>query len=209
MHTFRPAQYLALLLVPLAAIAACSGGGDREALTLEEYFPRLELPFGEFESRSDAVGERFAAQLDGGDGSLSEALERAFKVLPQLLAETQPIIDDVVKDLEAIEPPAATAAAHAQLVAGYRGLRTLLDDLADQLESGDADAAAAFAALTNDAAATEMGQRISRAITELEAVAEANGIAVDFSAAGFGGPGQGRLREAAPPLPTATTPAGW
>ncbi len=204
MNTFRPAQYLALLLLPLAAIVACSGGDDREALTLEEYFPRLEMLFGEFESRSDAVGERFSAQLEGGDGSLSQALELAFKVLPQLLAETQPIIDNVVKDLEAIAPPAATAEAHAQLVAGYRELRTLLDDLADQLESGDADAADAFAALTDDASVTETGQRISRAITELEAVAEANGIAVDLSAAGFGGSGQAPGEPVEAPVPRRT-----
>ena len=190
MNTFQPARYLALLLLPLAAIAACSGGDDQEALTLEEYFPRLETLFGEFESRSDAVGERFSDQLDGGGGNLSEALERALTVLPELLAEIQPIAGDLVDGLEAIEPPAATADAHAELVAGYRELLTLFDDLADQFESGDADAATTFAALTEDASATETGQRIGRAITELETVAEANGIVVDFSAAGFGGSGQ-------------------
>ena len=165
-------------------------GDDREALTLDEYFPRIEMLFGEFESRSDAAGERFSGRLDGGDGSLSEALELALKVLPELLAEMQPIAGDLVQSLEAIEPPAAAADAHAELVAGYRELRTLLDDLADQLDSGDVDAAAALAVLTNDASATETGQRISRAITELETVAEANGIAVDLGAAGFGGSGQ-------------------
>ena len=38
MNRLRPAQYLALLLLPLAALVAGTGGDDREALTLEEIF---------------------------------------------------------------------------------------------------------------------------------------------------------------------------
>ena len=159
--------------------------------------------FGEFESRSDAVGERFSEQLDGGGGSLSEALERALTVLPAMLAEIQPIAGDLVEGLEAIEPPAAAADAHAELVAGYRGQLTWLDELADQLESEDADAATALAALTDDASTTEMGQRINRAITELETVAEANGIAVDLSAAGSGGSGQAPVEQVEAVVPRA------
>ena len=185
MNAFRPARYVALLLLPLAILAACGGGDDQEMLTLEDYFPRLEALFGEFESRSAAVGERFTEQFDAEDLSLSETMELVLEVLPELLAETRPINRDLVEGLERVEPPAAAADAQAELVAGYQGVRALLEDLADQLESGETDGAAAFAALFEDASATEMGERIGRAIAELEALAVANGIVVDLSAAGF------------------------
>lgn len=127
MSARRPALYFALFLLPLAAPTACTGGEERETLTMEQYFARIELLFGEFEGRSDLAGERFTAQLDGGGESLSEALELALSSLPELVAAMQPIAGDLVEGLEAIEPPAATAGAHAEMLAGYRELLSRFD----------------------------------------------------------------------------------
>lgn len=195
----------ALALMLLAA--ACSGGDRRDPLTLEQYFPRVEALFDEQESRSEAMTERLSSQFDGAAADAEAAVEAALAVLPAMMAELRPILDDLIRGLEAIDPPAEVVSPHAVLVEGYREVRAMLDDLAGQLDRGEGGVEV-FAAFTADASTTDLGRRLAATVAELEAVAQEHGIAVDLSYAGGqsgGGSGEGVIVEGRVAQPDAPT----
>jgi hypothetical protein len=198
---------LALAAVTLAVVAACGGGDSEVALTLDQYFPRVQVLLEEQETRADAVGERYTSQLDARATSLDEALAAALPVLPVMLAALRPATVDLLTGLEDIVPPREAEDTHGALVRGYQEMLTLMDDLVARLERGEGGVEA-FAVMFADASGTALGQRLTTALSDLEELAEASGIAVDLGAGGAqasgrnGGAGGAPGPRVIPPEPT-------
>ena len=177
--------FLGVAPVMLLLAAACSGDSKPEPLTLEQYFSQVDGIFKEQERRAEAIGEKYNDRLNPEASTLDEALEAAAQALPELLAEIRPVVADTVVALDELAPPSEVLVTHQDLVDSLRELLVFYLDLEAGLKSGDT-LDAALEALFADASASELGQGLDLALTDLQAVADANGIEVDL-AGGVGG----------------------
>ncbi len=174
-------RYVGFLLLALAGlVAACTGGADRESVTLDEYFQRVQALHEQQEQHSDALGERFSEQFSGID-SLEQALAAMQAVLPEFLPEYRSIIEQTRAGLEPLELPAEVRDLHDGLLAAYDDLVALIDDTLGQLERGEAGEEV-LQMFLGDRAGTALGMRFTAIADELIAIANAAGIAVDLSA---------------------------
>ena len=60
MRRVRALGYIVAAVGGIALLAACSGGADRESVTLEQYLRRVQTLHEQQEQRSEALGQRFA-----------------------------------------------------------------------------------------------------------------------------------------------------
>ena len=193
MRRVRVLGYIFAAVGGFALLAACSGGTDRESVTLEEYMQRVQTLHEQQEQRSEALGERLAGQFSGSE-SLQDALEAMLAVLPEFLPEYRSIIEETRAGLDALEPPADVRAVHADLLAAYADLAALIDDAGGQLARGEAGEAV-LQTLLGERSGTALGVRFATIANALVGIADAAGIAADLSygalaadAAGSDGP---------------------
>ena len=157
----------AAVLVMVAGIAAAAGWAcddEGNALTLEEYFQRIEEADSEANERSDEVFETEPETVEEAQDQLQD--------LPD-------IIRDFIEDLENIEPPEEAQDAHERVVEGGREAADQFEDIID--EASDAESIEDFfAALSSDEFAN-VGQAFDDACQELQALADENEIDVTLN----------------------------
>jgi len=156
-----------LLLALGVAAGACKDGGGG-ALTLEEYFRKLDELDSEFSTGSDAVD----AQIEG-----SQDLDE----IRGLMDEQVTVFDDFIGGLEDLEPPDEVQEPHDNAIEGLSDFRDELSAAVD--EAGDAETVdEAFAAFDSlDFTGIEQAQAACR---ELEQIAADNNITVDLDCEG-------------------------
>ena len=163
---------LSLGIVLLGAIAAaCGGGGDGEALTLEEYFQRLDVLVDSVAESSQSLGDDASADLDPS-ASLEEQIEASRSFLSAFAASIATFLDDI-RD---IDPPAEVEDAHDAFVEAAGDFVESSEDLIGQLDdvASLADFGVVFAAFD------ELGDP-EEACLDLQAIADENSIAVDLN----------------------------
>lgn len=147
-----------LFLAAAALAAACTGGSDREAVTLEEYFARVQALHEVQEQSSEALGSQLESRFSGAES----------------------VIEETRVGLDELEPPAEVRDVHADLLVAYGDLVALIDEAADQLERGEAGEEV-FQTLLGDRTWTALGLRMTEIANELVSIADAAGITVDLS----------------------------
>lgn len=165
---------VAVLLACAAFAVACSDGGGG-ALTLEEYFQKLDA----IQEGNDATfATQEASAPEPSPDASGEDLAALFRDSVTVSAST---LRDAGTAADDLEPPDEVADAHADIVAAINGAADALDSAADaipdtltreELDSGEffnnEDLNAAFDAITT-------------ACNALEAIATANNITVDLA----------------------------
>jgi hypothetical protein len=194
----RPLHFAAVAALVLAA-GACGGGGgdaDQEAPTatataepadgeeptqpaatepsepspgLEAYYQELDAAENAFRQEQDAAQERF--------NLITETTP--VEDVADILLDLRSAIDRFVADLEAIDPPAATEAPHAETIAGFQFVSGLIEDAVAAADSG-ATVEEVFA-FFETAEATEASDALDATCDALQAIADQNGIVVDLS----------------------------
>ena len=162
--------YSAAILLAVGAVAgACGGGG--EALTLEEYFQRLD-------QIGDEADQKFQA-LDGGPGEEASDEEIA-DYIDSLTQQEIVIIADFIANLRDLDPPAEAEDVHAEAIesgeAAAQALQALADGIPDALSAAEAEAF--FAEPDPDVEAAF--RRFDDACFAFQAVADNNNIDVDL-----------------------------
>lgn len=150
--------------------AGCSGGSE---LSLDEYFTKLneiQVPF-------EQGSQDRAAEAESSMQSVSSESE-ALPLLKRYLEETVTATDDLVTELETINPPSEVKSGHANFVSAMKDIRDATTGVIDRFdEFGSVDEVVQF--LTTDLA--DVGQRADDACRALQAVADDNDIDVGLS----------------------------
>jgi hypothetical protein len=168
-----------MILPTLLALVAIGCGGS--GLSLQEYFSKLHQLQVPFEQNARDREAELQSSLQGATDQ--EALSLAKGDLEDIVAA----LDDLVADLEAIDPPKEAEEQHKEFVAATRAIRdAAADAIARFDEFASYDELVQF--FTTDLA--EVGQRGNDACNALQAVADDHRIDVDLSC------------DASPPAPT-------
>ncbi len=160
MRTIAAAGFL---LVMAFGVSACSSGGG--ALSLEEYFEKLQEADEKQTEKTDAIGERLADTED------IEEIKDAFGEFPAIL-------DDFLDDLEGLEPPEEAEDAHNEAVEAGRDFLEEFDELMEDIE--DAESIDDLLGATESSAFTGADERLTEACNELQSVADENDIDVNL-----------------------------
>ena len=181
---FAPLALIAALLLAFGAIAAaCGGDGDGDgdgggdggggALTLQEYFQRVEELDTALQAEEAALDERMEDDLASVTDE-QDALDLVQDGFEAQLAN----IEDFVDDLDGLDPPAEVEDAHNEAVAAQRDFLDLFKDVLAQL--GDIDSFDAVDELfgADDIAAAE--ERATQSCLAVEQIGVSNGFDVDF-----------------------------
>lgn len=158
---------ISLILAMLAA--ACGGGGG--ALSLEEYFQELDEGQNDVDQRFE---DAFQQEEPGPDTSEEEVAAFAHEVVETFAT----ILGDAEGTFGDLEPPTEAEDAHDALVQAIGDTRTAIaaaaDDLPDALSLEELET---FFETSEVEAATAA---IDEACSELQAIADDNGIDVDL-----------------------------
>ena len=161
----RAAAAAALIGVAVFGGWACSDDSG-EALSLEEYFQKLDEAENTFTESGDALFEGTSEE------PTSEELE-------ELLGEFTDVIKAFVSDLEALEPPEEAQEAHDAAVAAGNTASDAYDDLVEA--AGDAESAEALFNSAEGEAANAAVEAFSEVCFDLQQVAADNSIEVDLN----------------------------
>ena len=156
------------LLAGALGLAACDDDGDDE-LSTEEYFRRLQELEDRFEDRSDEIDEAIGDVFD------AELTDETREDIEQYLADASDAIDDYREDLDDLDPPEEAEDAHERAVEGAEELRETFEDWRDRLEDADS-----VEELFEDADIDAL-ERLSDACSDLEELAQDNGIDVELN----------------------------
>ena len=168
----------ALLLALGVAATACGGDG---ALSLEEYFQRLDAIQNESDARFEAL-EAEEPDIDDDDvldEEEKEALRDSFAAFPTIFREAIDKADD-------LDPPAEAEEAHDELVAAGEALVESQSELQEDFLARLADIESTseleelFSELFENAEAQAASERFTAACLALQDIANANDIAVDL-----------------------------
>ena len=178
---------LLLTLVPVLALAtaAAACGGDGGRLTLEEYFERFA-----------AIQERMEALVEEADTSqpavtvtpatpgaaTAEAASDQEQIDAQLepLAASLPVLADFTEALVGIDPPAEVEDLHNEFVDMLREVTAINQDIVDQLEDAASSSDLEEVVESTRPQFIRVLERGARVCSELQEVADANGIDVDL-----------------------------
>ena len=179
---FAAARVQLVLVGGLAAIlvlafAACGGGDDGDALSVEAYLVEMERLDAEAEAQQAALRQQFEAATvgDGGSGALTAGYVGALEAYYVGLVEAG---KDFVNAVEDLQPPDDAQDLHDEYIAAYDELLTQLNAVIDQIPSlvtsGERDALLANPDLE---AAFARG---NAACADLQQLATDNNVDVDF-----------------------------
>lgn len=164
-------SFVVALAVVVAALAAACGDNGGSKLTLEEYFQRIESIIDDLDE-----GLTLAApvEVDSEDDRI-EVTREFYRAVAALWSDSQEAFHE-------IDPPTEIVSAHEEAVAARDVRAMTLQDLAEQLESGDsvAELEAVFAQLGEDDAFHAAAERSKQACLTLQKLAADNGIDVDL-----------------------------
>jgi hypothetical protein len=159
---------IAVAALTTMLLAAACGDGDA-ALTVEEYFAQVEAAGNEFAERGDAAD----AELTESEDPVADAKE----IIPQF----EEILGDFLDTLEGISPPEEAADAHESTVAAGKEALAALSDAADAV--ADVDDLAGLVEFFEGPAMTAFGaagERFEASCTELQGIAEDQGLDVEL-----------------------------
>jgi hypothetical protein len=171
-----PLALTVALLLSLGVVAGCgddNGDGNGGALTLAEYFEKL-----------DELDETFAAESDAIEAEMDEALtdledeDEIIDLFSQSFRDQLDNMEDFMGELGDLEPPAEVEEVHDEAVAAFQESTELLNGFIDDL--GDAESISDFEAL-DDAALEAASERRTQACLDVEQSAADNGIDLDLS----------------------------
>lgn len=173
---FRPViAALTLALGAIAIAAACGGGG--EALTLEDYFQRLDVLVDSVAESSQSLGEDAFAEL-GPSSSIEEmsAATRAF------VTAFGTVADDFRESLSDLDPPPPVEAAHEAFLVATTDFADSTDAVLNELDDADSvfDIEGLF---ESDIFLAKAGERIEQACFAVQKIADENSIAVSLNCA--------------------------
>lgn len=165
---------IAAALLALGAIAAACGGGDR--LTLEEYFAQAQVI-------SDDADEQFEALFADFPNEDEEEFFSNEENLPALkdLGTGFPLIfREFFDKLEELNPPSETEDAHDEALAAGREVVRVQEGFGDRIQAAESfsELEELFDEAESEAAPAQ--DRLEAACFDLEDIADANGIVVDF-----------------------------
>jgi hypothetical protein len=161
----KAAAAAALMGVAVFGGWACSDDSG-EALSLEEYFQKLDEAENKFTESGDAVFE----------GTSEEPTPEE---LEEVLGEFTDVIGTFVSDLEALEPPEEAQEAHDAAVAAGSTASDAYDELVEA--AGDAESAEALFNSPEGEAANTAVEAFSEVCVDLQEVADSNNIEVDLN----------------------------
>ena len=169
MKGFMVALACVLLLVFGAIAAAC--GPDGEQLTLEEYFRRSQTLVDDQGKRSSPVETKLVENLESAT-SLEEQVEASRAFFSFALSE----IEEFIQNLRDLDPPAEVEDAHNQMADGFQEVAVFTENLIDQLNGVDSEAA--LTALFTDY--VSVFEPLEAPCRALEEIADDNGIEIDL-----------------------------
>ena len=169
------ARFLALalfgsLMLAFGAIAAgCDGNGGGDALTLEEFFQRVDELDNDFEARS--------AEIDAEFEELSE--EEALDQGPDLLGRQAELVGDFIDGLSELDPPEEASDLLEEAVSAGRDVEEIFAGLI--AESEDAQSLDDLFSFFEDPDFTAGRARFSQVCFDAEQLAADNDITIDLN----------------------------
>ena len=148
--------------------AACGDDGGGGALTLGEFFQRVQELDDEFESRTDELDSQFN-ELDEGS-SVDDAVD--------LLEQQVALVEEFIDGLADLEPPDEAADLHAEAVDAGRDVEDAFNGLLDQAQ--DAGSIDELFGTFESGEFDEVFARFEQVCLDAEQLAADNGITVDF-----------------------------
>ena len=167
-----PLLISAVVLTLGTVAAACGGGGNGDALTLEEYFQQIIAAQTEREAQSRALEEEFNKDYE----SLSE--EEQLKATQDFFDGGLTLLRGFVGALDAIDPPSEVAAAHQESVDAGNEAVEAIQQFVDRLKA--AESASELEDVFGDPGFDEAGDRFDQSCVDLQTIADDKGIDVDL-----------------------------
>ncbi len=152
-------------------VAACRGNGDGE-LTLEEYFQKSDAIF-------EDASERIEALDDPGEQEFASE-EQQIEAIRDFLVADRAITEDVLDELENIDPPTEVQEAHNDFQGAGVVLVALFEDVAAQLANVESASEVDRVFALNAPEINAAYARADAACFALQGVANANGVDVDL-----------------------------
>jgi hypothetical protein len=163
-------------LAALGALAAACGDGG-EALTLEEYFQRLDAQQEEDDRRLEALEYPFAPDFASGKSE-----EEIVNGTRDFFEAALQIREDTLDVFNGIDPPAEAEQAHAEFSEALAAMNRLNEDLVDDLAGVVATSQLDIAQLEGPEFRAG-DERLGAACRALQAIADDNNIDVDLECA--------------------------
>jgi len=160
---FKTIAAVGLLVAMAAGVSACNGGGG--ALSLEEYFQKLEEADNTSTERSDAIGARLEDTED------VDEIKDAFSEFPD-------IIDEFLDEMEGLNPPEEAEDAHNEAVDAGRDFQDEFENALDDIQ--DAETLDDLIGAIGGTAFNDADERFSEACNKLQSIADDNDIEISL-----------------------------
>jgi len=171
------ATFLAALVAFAGLAVACDGGG--EELTLQEYFQRVDAIFADADARIEALPDPGTTIADP-----QATLEQKKDTVRDFLTRFVALAADVRDEMAGLQAPPQVQDAHSDFLAFWRDIGQAGDGVLDRLEGVQSESE--FDDTSPDFFAADffaIRQRFPDVCSALQAVADANDIAVDLACA--------------------------
>ncbi len=171
-----PVLIAALILALIALASACGGdgGGQGDALSLAQYYQRVDELVNDVVEQGDELIEEAFTDVDAASSEDAQLAASRFYLQGFL-----DIIDQFLDDLRDTEPPSEVRDAHnafAEAAGDFvDASRGVVDELEDVLSPGG------LGELLDDPDLSEAGDRIEQACFEVQDLAEEHGIVTDLN----------------------------
>ena len=176
-RTLRLALIASLLVIAGSFAAACGddgGGNDGDALTLEEFFQRIDVLDDEYEARTEALEAEFDEAFADVE-SVGEVIDAA----QSFFDEGAAAIENFVEGIADIDPPAEAENLHDRVVEAGRTVVELFSNAIDEIEEISTEEE--FEALFEDSAIDDAFDRFTVVCLEVQAMANDNGFDVEYN----------------------------
>ena len=173
MRTLRLAIIASLLVVAGSFAAAC-GSDNGDALTLEEFFQRIEELDDEFEARTESLESEFDEAV-----AEVESVDEVIDAAQSFFDEGAAAIETFVEGIADINPPAEAEELYDEVLEAGRTVVELFGNAVDQVE--EATTEEEFEALFENSAIEDAFDRFDAACDDAQAFADDRGISVDFN----------------------------